>query len=434
MTQRPHATNRRVATFVAMAALSLLCFFGNGGAKVESRGPTSDAVLLSKLPVQSDAMRSAPVTTLFPIPVASPSSLPPSPTQLGAGCPVHLGTGYPAGAVFSTQLFSAALPPIQGAMDKRLSERHCPTKASLLYLDPALDNDTNIDQRASHITFKYQYYVTRCNRTNGIMWKHMTLPVMHAVTQRVVTLICKLMRWQCEGGHGAAAPSTAENSPALPASDVGRPTSIRVLDWASGCGAGTVILRDTISSQFPARSHSGDALEVPTVDVIGIDLMEPAVAFAREHLRNTNASKGGHISYCHADGTKLSWIPDGAFDVITSFGGLLHLPSAVMCSTVQQLLGKLRPGGVMWAGYLDTFAITDALAKCSGVLAKCPGSAAVRQRQDATEEMTAQNSPAGPLSVVHTTILRENEWFKNIGMPRVYRRKKPYSVVWHRLQ
>jgi SAM-dependent methyltransferase len=430
MTQRPHAMNRRVATFVAMTALSLLCFFGYGGAKVEIRAPPSAAVLVPRSPVRSEVMLSAPVTTL----ISTPPYLPPSPTQLGVGCPVPLGSGYPAGAVFSTHLFSAALPPMRGAMDKRLSERLCPTKASLLYLDPALDNDTNIDQRASHITFKYQYYVTRCNRTNGIMWKHMTLPVMRAVTQRVVMLICELMRWQCEGRQGAAAPSIGDKTPAQPASDVGRPRSIRLLDWASGCGAGTVILRDTIYSQFPAQPHSGDALQVPTVDVIGIDLMEPAVAFARKHLRNTNASEGGQISYCHADGTKLSWMPDGAFDVITSFGGLLHLPSAVMCSTVQQLLGKLRPGGVMWAGYLDTLAIADALAKCSGVSAKCPGGTAGRQWHDATEEMTTQNSPAGPLGVVHTTILRENEWFKNIGMPRVYRRKKPYSVVWHRRQ
>lgn len=421
-----------------------------GGSQAQSPLPSSETVQ-PVLPDTKDVTEAPTSTSKEPETSRHSASLLEQPFTK-VSCDLLVSRAYPKNAVLSAHMFTAALPHrTQQATTiyKPLSETECPTEASLLHLDPRLDNDTNIDQRASHIEFKYQYYVTRCNRTNGIMWKHMTIPVMQAVTERVVVLMCELLRWECEGWRRRLNSLSGEgDAESTSLRRLTRPRRIRVLDWASGCGAGTEILRDTLLAQFTAgrhhhRSSRGEEVhDPPSVDILGIDLMKPAVAFAQQHLRSPTAhNHQGAISYCHADGTKLSWIQDGEFDLITSFGGLLHLPSAVMCSTVQQLLRKLRPGGVMWGGYLDTYAIADALAKCSGAASTehtpteacsvvvVDGNNVPSPVADAASHGSQASSSAAS---VHTTILKENDWFKNTGMPRVYRRKKPYSVVWYR--
>lgn len=358
-----------------------------------------------------------------------------------SGCPQHVTTAYPLIAVSQSLLFSTTLrsPSLKAtASTAVLLHVQCPTDAALLYLDAALDNDTNVDQRASHIQFKYNYYVTRCNRTQGIMWKHMTLPVMRAVTLRVVLMACELLRWPCAVLRSSMASHERRHGDGTDAvlNRLNLPKVIRVLDWASGCGAGTEILHDTLTAQFSEAAARG-GIPPPRVEVVGIDLMQPAVQYANSHHRSA-----GRVTYCHADGTKLGWLPDGHFDIVTSFGGLLHLPSMVMCSTVQQMLSKLRPGGVMWAGYLDTRPIAEALARCSG-----PAEPLVCSLPVAMEDLPAVSSSlfdAGHHAAreargahdavrIHTTIFKENVWFQGTQMPRVYRRKKPLSIVWHRL-
>lgn len=326
------------------------------------------------------------------------------------------GRAVPPAALFRSMVF--LVPRELSLLHAERFPPPCPTQHALLHLDESLDNDTNVDQRASHILFKYNYYVTRCNRTQGIMWKHMTLPVMREVTKRVVTLLCDLLGWRCN----ARIPSSPPTPYALPIDmQPPAPAEIRLLDWASGCGAGTQMLYETLASQFEVKGRKRTS-----VSVLGVDIMDAGVAYARANYGAASPRTGEMFTpgatFCHADGTKLNWISDGQLDAITSFGGLLHLPSSVMCSTVQQLLRKLKPGGAMWAGYIDSHSTAESLAACTASHAPilCPS------------EGTLPNSPRqAACATVQTTILRENAWFKGTGMPRVYRRKKPFSIVWH---
>lgn len=308
----------------------------------------------------------------------------------GANTPPPLDPFLPSGAIvkhkFHTNPSSLWTSPNPTAL---LANIECPTAESgVPHLLEKHDSDDNIDQRTSHIEAKYTYYATRCNRTEGIMWKHMTRPVMSEVTRRVVKLIASV-------------------SPLL-LTPSERPLSI--LDWASGCGVGLLILQEALFNTTRAPSTG-----------LGIELIPQAVQYAAQHFESSigdqKTSLRGASShqrrYCQADGTKLSWLPPHSFDIIVSFGGLLHLPTAVMCTTIASLVEKLSPGGIMWTGYVDNVSTAESLLQCDPF----------------------QNAPCHrcitPLGV-NVTIIRENKWFVRSGMPKVYRKKRPVSIIWQR--
>jgi 2-polyprenyl-3-methyl-5-hydroxy-6-metoxy-1,4-benzoquinol methylase len=230
------------------------------------------------------------------------------------------------------------------------------------------DSDPNVDRRTSWIKAKYTFYANRCVRTQGMMWKQLTRKAHDRIADRVMSLL------------------------GLPNRSAPIDTPFAVLDWACGCGVTLNYFRSKM-----------EAMGVPFRGV-GVDLIAEAVRFAR-----TNFSSPA-VLFCQADGTDLHWLPPQYFDVITSFGGFLHLPRTKLCPTVRQAFHLLKPGGAMWAGYIDDEGTARELMKC-GVDewdCGCQGAA------------------------VDVTLLRENEWFKGVGVPQANRKRKPLSVVWER--
>ncbi len=98
----------------------------------------------------------------------------------------------------------------------------------------------------------------------------------------------------------------------------------RLLDAACGSGYGTRLLADQAGC---------------SVDALGIDLSEQAVAFATEHFASSNVSYRAANAMSFAD-------PEG-FDTIVSIETIEHLPDpATFC---RQLASMLREGGVLVA-------------------------------------------------------------------------------------
>eukprot|EP00929_Paragymnodinium_shiwhaense_P096721 TRINITY_DN58414_c0_g1_i2.p1 TRINITY_DN58414_c0_g1~~TRINITY_DN58414_c0_g1_i2.p1 ORF type:complete len:446 (+),score=78.68 TRINITY_DN58414_c0_g1_i2:102-1439(+) len=98
-----------------------------------------------------------------------------------------------------------------------------------------------------------------------------------------------------------------------------------VLDWGSGCG-----------------HKLSWAKMFFDVDGLGVELVDSAVAWAKEHSL-------GH--FCQADGRNLSWVPDGVFDHVFSYAAIYHLPNDEQCSVGIQLVQKLRIGGKAFIGW-----------------------------------------------------------------------------------
>ena len=55
--------------------------------------------------------------------------------------------------------------------------------------------------------------------------------------------------------------------------------------------------------------------------------------------------------YCHADGSRLSWLPDNTFDAVVSYAALYHIPRELQCETLKQLIRITRPGGRLIIGW-----------------------------------------------------------------------------------
>mmetsp|Transcript_29473 Transcript_29473/g.75521 ORF Transcript_29473/g.75521 Transcript_29473/m.75521 type:complete len:173 (-) Transcript_29473:170-688(-) len=99
-----------------------------------------------------------------------------------------------------------------------------------------------------------------------------------------------------------------------------------VLDWGSGCGH--------MLSWFKMLFD---------VDGFGVEYTEAASTWSSKYSL-------GHT--CRTDGRNLSFIPDAMFDHVVSEASLLHLASyEELCSTVGQLVRKLRPGGSAFFGW-----------------------------------------------------------------------------------
>ncbi len=93
----------------------------------------------------------------------------------------------------------------------------------------------------------------------------------------------------------------------------------RVLDWACGVGYGSHVL-----------AHSGAS------HVMGADIAEDALAYARSHYESTN------LAFVRADAQANA--PEiGAFDIAVSFETIEHLPDPRRF--IHHLADTLRPGG-----------------------------------------------------------------------------------------
>ena len=94
----------------------------------------------------------------------------------------------------------------------------------------------------------------------------------------------------------------------------------KVLDVACGSGYGTELLALKASK------------------VIGIDISEEAINYARKHFKRENISfKGG-------DATKLNFLRDEEFDVIVSFETIEHIPN--YHQYLKEMHRLLRKGGI----------------------------------------------------------------------------------------
>ncbi|CAE8733072.1 unnamed protein product [Polarella glacialis] len=98
-----------------------------------------------------------------------------------------------------------------------------------------------------------------------------------------------------------------------------------VLDWGSGCG-----------------HKLSWAKMLFDVNGLGLDIMGPAVAWAKDH----SAGK-----FCHADGRDLSWVPDNMFDHVISYAAIYHLAKEDQCHAGIQLVKKLKIGGRAFLGW-----------------------------------------------------------------------------------
>jgi ubiquinone/menaquinone biosynthesis C-methylase UbiE len=99
---------------------------------------------------------------------------------------------------------------------------------------------------------------------------------------------------------------------------------MRVLDVASGTG----------EPALPAAKRVG-----PSGSVLGTDLVEPMLAFAREKA----AAQGlRNVEFRCVDGEVLE-LPAGSFDAATIRWGIMFMPDAVAC--LRQVHAALKPGG-----------------------------------------------------------------------------------------
>jgi len=98
----------------------------------------------------------------------------------------------------------------------------------------------------------------------------------------------------------------------------------RVLDIASGTGEPALAAA--------ARVGSSGA-------VLGIDLCEPMLVFAREKARRLGLR---NVVFRHGDGERLE-VPAASFDAVTCRCGLMFMPDAGAC--LRQARAALRPGG-----------------------------------------------------------------------------------------
>ena len=234
------------------------------------------------------------------------------------------------------------------------------------------NNDTDMDRQSDWIEKKYIYYASRCNKTKGMMWKQLSRNAHDVIATRVMDLLSMRQIYATRGGR------------------------IDVFDWASGCGVSLHFLRHQLQTERSAgRGMFG----------LGVDLIEAAVRYAN----TTFGAK--ELLYCSGDGTQLSWIPNQSFDIITSFGGLLHLPKSFMCTTIEHLVRILRPGGSIWAGYIDNAETMKMLLSCR---VPCPSAGG--------------NSKTS----VRVFTIEENKWLKGAGVPAANRKRRPKSIVWEK--
>eukprot|EP00667_Euglena_gracilis_P017395 EG_transcript_18325 len=110
-----------------------------------------------------------------------------------------------------------------------------------------------------------------------------------------------------------------------------RPTDY-VFDWGSGCGT---------KLRYFEEHYGGKGF--------GIDLSPIAVRYSQAHANGS--------TFCLADGTNLTWIPNGTFHHTISVGALFLLYSDraslgtdKLCDMVHELVRITKPGGRLFIG------------------------------------------------------------------------------------
>lgn len=104
----------------------------------------------------------------------------------------------------------------------------------------------------------------------------------------------------------------------------------RVLDF--GCGHGALSVR---------IAQAGAA------EVLGIDLDEQRIAFARRHVNRSFPECSGRVQF---DSANIAHLPHrGHFDVVVSKDTFEHVDDTV--SVLKSIAAVLRPGGVLIAGF-----------------------------------------------------------------------------------
>ena len=256
----------------------------------------------------------------------------------------------------------------------------CPSVGPTGHVGDELPRGGNIDQDPSWVSKKYKLYASRCARTEGMMWSKLSRRTHDVIADRIAN-ITRL--------YAAAASIETSSSGRLEKS------TLRVLDWASGCGVSLSFFSRAISSRYPSVQLEG----------LGVDITEAAVQYAR----NLSLVPNTDIIHCVADGTMLdTWLSPATFDVITSFGGLLHVPAEKMCKTIETLVGLLKGGRVMWAGYIDNANTLNQMLRCR----------------------PSCRSEGGGCLLVDVVVVPENKWLRGVGIPSANRRRQPTSVFW----
>lgn len=97
-----------------------------------------------------------------------------------------------------------------------------------------------------------------------------------------------------------------------------------VLDYGSGCGW----FLSWLGRFFGTSGY-------------GVEAVGSSVAWSRRF------SIG---EYCEWSELDLRWVPNNAFDAVTSYWVLLHYSRAQQCALAKELLRKLKVGGRMWVG------------------------------------------------------------------------------------
>jgi SAM-dependent methyltransferase len=99
---------------------------------------------------------------------------------------------------------------------------------------------------------------------------------------------------------------------------------MRVLDLACGTGHPALAIAERVG---------------PTGFVLGTDLVEPVIAFARARARDLGLA---NIEFRRMDAETLD-VPPGSFDAVTMRWGIMFMPSPV--EAMQRACAALKPGG-----------------------------------------------------------------------------------------
>ena len=265
-------------------------------------------------------------------------------------------------------------------------------------------NETNVNQRKHWVVNQYKDYSKKCAKKKGVMWKRMSLEVHDAMTGRIFDLAVnnKTKGFLDQSASRAAASSKGEVLPPL-----------TWFDWASGCGADMkdYFTRTVGRNPTPESNQRGGGQPNRLFAGVGIDFTKAGVDYAVkqfEELPGAADNNKPSLRYCHADGTLLDWVPSDTFDVITSVGGLLHLPKAAVCPTMRHLVRMLKPKtGRLLTCYVHPETVTQQLFACQ--------------------------FPCASGERVVGSILRQNDFMDGIGMPNAYTKVTPSCLLWERL-
>lgn len=337
-------------------------------------------------------------------------------------------------------LVKSELNLCRGAVNSRTKERivasasssqlpQCPAD----FIRTANDStDTVVDRNADWVEAKYNLYASRCEKRDGLMWSQLSMTAFEKIAIKVL----KLLLLQSADSDATVFPSPSDaayksssfylmnEQRAVAQAIIERGNSLRILDWGAGCGVGVRFFSNFILNAL----GNATTQNLLNFNLMGIDLTGGAIVFANERILPTllrdfsrrhkvegnNMKEGAlflatssNVSFCHADGTDLFWIPSETFDFVTAFGALLHVPSRLMCRTLSDMLRVTKIGGAVWGGYIDD--------------------------QDTIQRLSQCTFECGTEYEIAFTLINERAWLKRTGMPKALLKRKPHSMLWRKI-